>query len=151
MLRKHHTQNHFKMAGNITFTIIKPKAVSRGHIGPILFKIHEAGFRIAALKMLHLTRGEAEKFYSVHKGRDFYPSLVEFMISGPIVVAILEREDAVEAYRELIGPTDPAKAGEGTLRKLFAESMQQNAVHGSDSDENAEKEASFFFSIRERF
>ena len=139
------------MAGNITFTIIKPKAVSKGHIGPILNMIHENGFRVSAMKMLWLTRGEAEGFYEVHKDRPFFRDLVEFMISGPIVVSILEKENAVEDYRKLIGATDPEKAEEGTIRKLYAESLQANAVHGSDSDENAEKEASFFFPIMERF
>lgn len=139
------------MSGNITFTIIKPFAVSNGHIGPILNKIHDGGFRISAMKMLHLTRGEAELFYQVHKEQPFYKDLVEFMISGPIVVAILKKENAVEEYRELIGSTDPAKAEEGTIRKEFAESMRANAVHGSDSDENAEKEGSFFFATLERF
>ena len=139
------------MAGNITFTIIKPKAVSNGHIGPILNMIHENGFRVSAMKMLWLTRGEAEGFYEVHKDRPFFRDLVEFMISGPIVVSILEKENAVEDYRKLIGATDPEKAEEGTIRKLYAESLQANAVHGSDSDENAEKEASFFFPVMERF
>jgi nucleoside-diphosphate kinase len=139
------------MAGNYTFTIVKPQAVSKGFVGPILNKVTEAGFRITALKMLHLTRGEAERFYEVHKGRPFYDDLVEFMISGPIVVAVLEKENAVEAYRTLIGSTDPKKAEEGTIRKMYAESMQANAVHGSDSDENAELEATFFFPSSERF
>jgi len=139
------------MAGNTTFTIIKPQAVAKGYIGPILNKITEAGFKIVALKMLHLTRGEAERFYEVHVGRPFYDDLVEFMISGPIVVSILEKENAVESYRDLIGPTDPEKAGEGTIRKMYATSMRMNAVHGSDSDENAELEATFFFPSSERF
>lgn len=139
------------MSGNITFTIIKPFAVSNGHIGPILNKIHDGGFRISAMKMLHLTRGEAELFYEVHKERPFYKDLIEFMISGPIVVAILKKENAVEEYRKLIGSTDPEKADEGTIRKEFAESMRANAVHGSDSNENAEKESSFFFATLERF
>lgn len=139
------------MSGNITFTIIKPFAVSNGHIGPILNKIHEGGFRISAMKMLHLTRGEAKLFYEIHKERPFYKDLVEFMISGPIVVAILKKENAVEEYRKLIGSTDPEEADEGTIRKEFAESMRANAVHGSDSDENAEKEGSFFFATLERF
>lgn len=139
------------MAGTITFTIIKPRAVRNGHIGPILNRISEDGFRITALKMLHLTKSEAQDFYAVHRERPFYDSLVEFMISGPIVVAILEKENAVEDYRRLIGATDPAKAEEGTIRKLFAESLQANAVHGSDSDENAELEATFFFPYSERY
>jgi nucleoside-diphosphate kinase len=139
------------MTTNITFTIIKPKAVQNGHIGPILNKIAEGGFKISAMKMLHLTKNEAKKFYEVHKERPFYNELVEFMISGPIVVALLEKENAVEDYRKLIGATDPAKAEEGTIRKLFAESLQANAVHGSDSNENAELEGSFFFPLSERF
>lgn len=139
------------MAGTFTFTIIKPLAVSKGYIGPILNMISEAGFKIGALKMLHLTRGEAQRFYEVHVGRPFYDDLVEFMISGPIVVAVLEKENAVEDYRKLIGSTDPEKAEEGTIRKKYAQSMQSNAVHGSDSDENAEMEATFFFPSSERF
>ena len=139
------------MAGLNTFTIIKPRAVAKGYIGPILNKISEAGFKITALKMLHLTRGEAERFYDVHVGRPFYDDLVELMISGPIVVAVLQNENAVEEYRKLIGSTDPEKAEEGTIRKMYAESMQANAVHGSDSDENAEIEATFFFPSSDRF
>lgn len=139
------------MAGQYTFTIIKPKAVEKGYIGPILNKVSEDGFKIAALKMLHLTRGEAERFYEVHLGRPFYDDLVEFMISGPIVVAVLEKEDAVEAYRKLIGTTDPDTAQDGTIRKMYAHSMRANAVHGSDSDENAELEATFFFPSSDRF
>lgn len=139
------------MSGNITFTIIKPTAVSKGYIGPILFKIHEGGFKISAMRMLWLTVGEAERFYEVHKERPFYRDLVEFMTSGPIVVAVLKKENAVEDYRKLIGSTDPEKAEEGTIRKEFAESMRANAVHGSDSDENALIESSFFFSGLQRF
>ena len=139
------------MSGNITFTIIKPTAVSQGYIGPILNKIHQGGFRISAMRMLWLTRGEAERFYEVHKERPFYTDLVDFMTSGPIVVAILNKENAVDDYRKLIGATDPEKAEEGTIRKEFAKSMQENAVHGSDSDENANIEASFFFSGLQRF
>ncbi len=139
------------MAGNITFTIIKPTAVSKGYTGPILNKIHEGGFAISAMKMLFLTTGEAQRFYEVHKERPFYNDLVSYMTSGPIVVAILKKENAVEDYRKLIGATDPAKAEEGTIRKAFAESVQANAVHGSDSDENAAIEATFFFADMERF
>jgi nucleoside-diphosphate kinase len=139
------------MSGNITFTIIKPFAVSDGHIGPILNKIHTAGFKISAMRMLWLTQGEAERFYEVHKERPFYSDLVEFMTSGPIVVAVLKKENAVEDYRKLIGATDPEKAEEGTIRKEFARSMRENAVHGSDSDENAAFEGSFFFSGLQRF
>jgi len=139
------------MTGNITFTMIKPGAVSEGHLGPIINMISENGFRITALKMLQLTKNDAEKFYEIHKERPFYHDLVDFMSSGPIVAMILEKENAVENYRKLIGSTDPAKADEGTIRKLFANSVQMNAVHGSDSDENATIEAAFFFSQRERF
>jgi nucleoside-diphosphate kinase len=139
------------MSGNITFTIIKPFAVSDGHIGPILNKIHTAGFKISAMRMLWLTQGEAERFYEVHKERPFYSDLVEFMTSGPIVVAVLKKENAVEDYRKLIGATDPEKAEEGTIRKEFARSLRENAVHGSDSDENAAFEGSFFFSGLQRF
>ena len=131
--------------------MIKPTAVANGHVGPILNMITENGFRIAAMKMLQLTVSDAEKFYAVHEGRPFYPGLVEFMSSGPIVAVILEKENAVEEYRKLIGSTDPEKAEEGTLRKIYAVSVQKNAVHGSDSDENAAIEAGFFFSVRERF
>ena len=139
------------MSGNITFTIIKPFAVSDGYIGPILNKIHTAGFKISAMRMLWLTQGEAERFYEVHKERPFYSDLVEFMTSGPIVVAVLKKENAVADYRKLIGATDPEKAEEGTIRKEFARSLRENAVHGSDSDENATFEGSFFFSGLQRF
>ncbi len=139
------------MSGNITFTIIKPFAVANGHIGPILNMIHEKGFKISAMRMLWLTKGEAQRFYEVHKERPFYNDLVEFMTSGPIVVAVLKKENAVEDYRKLIGATDPEKAEEGTIRKKYAKSMQENAVHGSDSDENAQVESSFFFSGLQRF
>jgi nucleoside-diphosphate kinase len=131
--------------------MIKPTSVAKGHIGPILNKIHEGGFRISAMKMLHLTTREAQLFYEVHRERPFYNDLVAYMTSGPIVAAVLYKNNAVEDYRKLIGSTDPAKADHGTIRKEFAESMQANAVHGSDSDENAETEASFFFATHERF
>lgn len=139
------------MAGNITLTMIKPDAVERNLTGAILKVINEAGFRIRAMKYLHLTREEAARFYVVHRERPFYGGLVEFMSSGPIVAAILEKENAINAFRELIGATDPANAATGTIRALFAESMQRNAVHGSDSDENALVESNFFFSGIERF
>ncbi len=139
------------MTSNSTFTIIKPLAVSKGYTGPILNKISEAGFRISALRMLQLTQNEAKSFYEVHKERPFYNDLVEFMVSGPIVIGVLEKENAVEDYRKLIGATDPSRAEEGTIRKQFAESVQANAVHGSDSDENAAIEAAFFFSTTDRF
>ncbi len=139
------------MKGRITLTIIKPGAVQSEYIGPILNMIHEHGFHIAAMKLTRLTRKQAELFYSEHIGRSFYEGLVEFMTSGPIVVAVLEKDNAVEDYRKLVGSTDPEKAEPGTLRKLFAESMQRNAVHGSDSNENAVRECDFFFAQSERY
>jgi len=139
------------MAGTFTFTIIKPGAVTAEHIGPILNVINGKGFHIAAMKLIKLRTAQAKKFYAVHKEKPFYEDLIKFMTSGPIVVAILEKENAVEEYRKLIGNTDPTKAEEGTIRRLFAESMQKNAVHGSDSDCNAAIESTFFFSKSERF
>lgn len=139
------------MNKNITFTIIKPSAVEDGFIGPILAKINEAGFRIAALKFTHLTEKDAQQFYAVHSERPFFNSLVSFMTSGPIVVATLEKENAVEEFRKLIGATNPKDAAEGTIRKLYGRDMEANAVHGSDSPENAAIESDFFFSKRERF
>jgi nucleoside-diphosphate kinase len=139
------------MTGTQTLTIIKPGAVNNEHLGPILAKINEGGFHISALKLIQMNRQQAETFYKVHQDRPFYGDLVQFMTSGPVVVAILEKENAVTAYRKLIGSTDPAKAEDGTIRKLYAESVQKNAVHGSDSDENAEQECNFFFSKSERF
>lgn len=136
---------------NRTFTMIKPDAVAAGHIGAILDKITAAGFRISALKMTRLSKEKAGDFYAVHRERPFYGELVEFMSSGHIVAAILEKDNAVADFRTLIGATDPAKAEEGTIRKLFAESMGRNAIHGSDSDENAAIESDFFFSALERF
>jgi nucleoside-diphosphate kinase len=139
------------MAGNITLTMIKPDAVEKNLTGAILAKINEAGFRIRAMKYIHLTQSQAGQFYSVHRERPFYGSLVEFMSSGPIVAALLEKDNAVADFRELIGATNPANAAPGTIRALFAESLQRNAVHGSDSDENAILESDFFFSQLERF
>lgn len=139
------------MASNRTLTMIKPNAVARGLIGEILEKITKSGFKIIALKMTQLTLNDAKKFYDVHEGKPFYEDLYTFMCSAPIVVAILEKENAVEDFRTLLGNTDPTKAKEGTLRKLFAESLSRNAVHGSDSDENARIESSFHFSRREQF
>ncbi len=139
------------MKGNKTLTMIKPVAVQNGYIGPILHKINEAGFRIAAMKFIMLTEKQAKAFYVVHKDRPFYESLVKFMSSGPIVAAILEKENAVEEFRKLIGPTNPADNKGETIRKLYGTSLQANAVHGSDSDDNAEIECSFFFSRLERF
>ena len=136
---------------NRTFTMIKPDAVAAVHIGAILDKITAAGFRISALKMTRLSKEKAGDFYAVHRERPFYGELVEFMSSGHIVAAILEKDNAVSDFRTLIGATDPAKAEEGTIRKLFAESMGRNAIHGSDSDENAAIESDFFFSALERF
>lgn len=139
------------MAGNKTLTIIKPGAVNNEFIGPILAKITEAGFHISAMKYFRLTRAQAMGFYKVHSEKPFYDSLIEFMTSGPVVVAILERENAVSSYRKMIGKTDPEKAKPGTIRKMFAESIERNAVHGSDSDENAVIECDFFFSKSERY
>jgi len=139
------------MAKNRTFTMIKPDGVANGHIGAILEKINASGFRILALKMTQLTKADAEAFYAVHAERPFYGELVEYMTSGPIVSAILEKDNAVEDFRTLIGATNPAEAAEGTIRKLYAESIAANAVHGSDSDENADNEAAFHFSGRENF
>lgn len=139
------------MMTNQTFTMIKPDAVSNEHIGAILGKISAAGFRIAALKMTQLTKADAEAFYAVHNERPFFGELVAFMTSGPIVAAVLEKENAVNDFRTLIGATNPAEAAEGTIRKLYATSMGENAVHGSDSDENAAVEIAFHFSGRERF
>ncbi len=136
---------------NITFTMIKPDAVKNNNIGPILAKINDAGFTIRAMKYTELSEAQAMAFYEVHKERPFYGELVEFMTSGPIVAAILEKENAVEDFRKLIGATNPTEAAEGTIRKIFAESIQNNAVHGSDSDENAIIEADFHFSKTERF
>ena len=133
------------MTGRITFTMIKPEAVKNQHIGSILKMITERGFHIAAMRLIRMTKMQAEDFYAVHKEKKFYMDLVNFMISGPIVVAILEKDNAVEDYRKLIGATDPGKAEDGTIRKLFAQSVQENAVHGSDSDENAIIECNFFF------
>ncbi len=139
------------MSGNRTFTMIKPDAVKAGHTGAILERINTAGFRIAAMKYTQLSKRDAELFYSVHAERPFYGELVEFMSSGPIVAAILEKENAVEDFRILIGSTNPAEAAEGTIRKAFAKSIGENAIHGSDSDENAAIECAFHFSGREIF
>ncbi len=139
------------MSGNITFTMIKPAAFKAGKTGLIIQKFIENGFTIKAMRLTKLHQEDAEAFYAVHKGRPFYDDLVKFMASGPIVAAVLEKENAVEEFRKLIGSTDPAKAEEGTIRKLYAISIQQNAVHGSDSDENALIESSFFFTQFDRF
>lgn len=139
------------MATNRTFTMIKPDAVEANNIGSILAMITENGFKIVAMKYTKLSTEQAGQFYEVHKERPFYGELVEFMSRGPIVAAILEKENAVENFRKLIGATNPAQAEEGTIRKKFAKSIGENAVHGSDSDENAAIEGNFFFSSLERF
>ena len=136
---------------NRTFTMIKPDAVRAGNIGNILQMINKAGFRIVAMKYTSLSMDQAKKFYEVHAERPFYGELTEFMSSGPIVAAILEKENAVADFRKLIGATNPAQAEEGTIRKAYAASVGENAVHGSDSDENAQIEGDFFFSGLERF
>ena len=139
------------MATNRTFTMLKPDSVEKGYIGAILEKINAAGFRIAAMKITQMTKADAQAFYAVHSERPFFGELVEFMTSGPIVAAILEKNNAVEDFRVLIGATNPADAADGTIRKLYASSMGENAVHGSDSDENAAIEGAFHFSGREIF
>jgi nucleoside-diphosphate kinase len=135
---------------NQTFTMIKPDAMKNGHAGAIIDRIIKEGFKIVALKLTKLTAEKAGQFYIVHKERPFYNELVQFMSSGPIIAAILEKENAVTAFRDLIGATNPAQAAEGTIRKLFATSVGENAVHGSDSDDNAIIESNFFFSSLER-
>jgi nucleoside-diphosphate kinase len=139
------------MATNRTFTMIKPDAVRNGHIGNILQMINAAGFRIVAMKYTRISKEQAKKFYEVHAERPFYGELTEFMSSGPIVAAILEKENAVADFRTLIGATNPANAEEGTIRRKYATSVGENAVHGSDSDENAGIEGNFFFSGLEQF
>ncbi|AXT53479.1 MULTISPECIES: nucleoside-diphosphate kinase [Aquimarina] len=139
------------MATNRTFTMLKPDAVRKGYIGAILEQITASGFRIVAMKLTQLTTDDAKAFYAVHSERPFYGELVEYMTSGPIVAAILEKENAVEDFRTLIGATNPEEAAEGTIRKKFATSISENAVHGSDSDDNAAIEGAFHFSGREQF
>lgn len=139
------------MAGKLTFTMIKPTAFKNNHAGAILKMINEAGFVLKAMKLTQLTPAQAGAFYAVHKERPFYKDLVAFMSSGPIIAATLEKENAVEGYRTLIGATNPENAAEGTIRKLYATNLQQNAVHGSDSDKNALIESDFFFSKLEQF
>ncbi len=136
---------------NRTFTMIKPDAFAAGHAGAILDRIIKEGYRIVAMKLTRLSRERAGEFYAVHAARPFYGELVDFMSSGPIYAAILEKEDAVASFRKLIGATDPAKAEANSIRKLFAASLGENAIHGSDSDENAAAEGDFFFSGLERF
>jgi nucleoside-diphosphate kinase len=140
-----------KITMNRTFTMIKPDATSKGYTGAILDQIIKAGFSVKAMKWTKLTVEQAGQFYEVHKERPFYGELVAFMSSGPIVAAILEKDNAVADFRKLIGATNPAQAEEGTIRKNFAASMGENAVHGSDSDENAQIEGNFFFAATERF
>ena len=130
---------------DLTLTIIKPDAVAAGHAGRIIALLEEKGFRIRALRLMHLTEAQAREFYAVHRERPFYASLVKFMTSGPCIPAMLQKPGAVAALREAIGATDPAEAGPGTVRALYAESKERNAIHASDSDENAVREARFFF------
>ena len=139
------------MATNRTFTMLKPDSVEKGNTGAILNMINQAGFRIVSMKMTQMTTADAQAFYAVHKERPFFGELVEYMTRGPIVAAILEKENAVEDFRKLIGATNPAEAAEGTIRKLYAASIGENAVHGSDSNENAFIEGAFHFSGREMF
>ena len=139
------------MAGRRTFTMIKPDAVEKNYIGAIIEKINAAGFKLVAMKYTQLSKEAAGSFYEVHKERPFYGELVDYMSSGPIVAAILEKDNAVADFRTLIGATNPEEAAEGTIRKLYAESISANAIHGSDSDENAAIEGNFFFSQLERF
>lgn len=139
------------MTTNRTFTMLKPDSLEKGNTGAILEKINAAGFRIVAMKMTHMTKRDAEAFYAVHNERPFFGELVEYMTRGPIVAAILEKDNAVEDFRVLIGATNPDDAAEGTIRKLYASSIGENAVHGSDSDENAAIEGAFHFSGRELF
>lgn len=139
------------MSTNRTFTMIKPDAVANGHAGKILDHIIQAGFKVVALKYTRLSLEKAGDFYGIHRERPFFGELVSFMTSGPIYAAILEKDNAVEDFRNLIGATDPQKADAGTIRNLYAKSIDANAIHGSDSDENAEIEGNFFFSADERF
>ncbi len=138
------------MTGNLTFTMIKPEAFEAGHAGKIIDKILQGGFRLKAVKIVRLSKADAGAFYDVHRERPFFNSLVEFMTSGPILAAVLEKENAVADFRKLIGATNPADSEEGTIRKAFGTSLEKNAVHGSDGDENALIEANFFFSALDR-
>ncbi len=139
------------MSGQRTFTMIKPDAVEKSYTGAILHQITEAGFRIVAMKQTQMTTEDAKTFYAIHKERPFFGDLVEYMTGGPIVAAILEKDNAVEDFRALIGATNPEDAAEGTIRKKYAESISANAIHGSDSDDNAQIESAFHFSGREMF
>ena len=144
-------QKNFKMIQNRTFTMIKPDAVANGHIGGILEKVTAAGFKIVAMKYTQLSLRDAKAFYAVHSERPFFGELVDFMTSGPVHAAVLEKDNAVEDFRALIGATNPEEAAEGTIRKIYATSIGENAVHGSDSDENAAIEGAFHFAGREIF
>ena len=139
------------MTNNRTFTMLKPDAVEKGNVGAILEKITASGFRIVAMKLTQLTVADAQSFYAIHKNRPFFSDLVTYITRGPIVAAILEKDNAVKDFRTLIGATNPSEAAEGTIRKMFADSISENAVHGSDSNENAKIEGSFHFSEREMF
>ena len=139
------------MRTDLTFTIVKPTAFKNNYLGPILEIINQNGFKICGLKLVQISQGKAELFYDVHTGKPFFEGLVQYMTSGPVVVAVLQKENAVADFRELIGNTDPAEAKPGTIRKLYAESKRANAVHGSDSDENAQREISIFFTQEELF
>ena len=134
-----------------TFAMIKPSACRKNHVGPILAMINQAGFRISAIRSTKLNKEEAERFYEMHRGKEFYEVLCDFMSSGPIIALLLEKENAIEDFRKLIGNTNPEMAEEGTIRKMFAESLQKNAIHGADSVENARRESDFFFNQRERY
>jgi nucleoside-diphosphate kinase len=139
------------MASNITLTMIKPDAVAAGHSGKIIDLIIQSGFKIQAMKLSRLSKEKAEEFYAIHSERGFFGDLIKFMTEGPVIAAILEKDNAVEDFRKLIGATNPANAADGTIRKLYAKDIERNAVHGSDSDENAQIEASFHFSGLERY
>ena len=139
------------MASNITLTMLKPDAVAAGHSGKIIDLIIQSGFKIQAMKLSRLSKEKAEEFYAIHKERGFFGDLIKFMTEGPVIAAILEKDNAVEDFRKLIGATNPANAADGTIRKLFATDIERNAVHGSDSDENAAIEAAFHFSGLERY
>jgi nucleoside-diphosphate kinase len=139
------------MSGNRTYTMVKPTAMRKGYMAAIMNKIAEGGFKIVAAKMTQLSKAEAEAFYAIHKERPFFGELTEFMSSGPIMAMVVEKENAVEAYRNYIGATNPDEAADGTIRKLYGTNIGENAVHGSDSDENAANEIKFFFSDRELF
>lgn len=137
------------MNSNRTFALIKPGAVRQNHYGEIIYRITKAGFALKAMKMIRLSRNDAKRFYAIHEGKEFFDRLTKFISSGPVVALVLEKENAIEEFRKLIGSTDPAQAGEGTIRKLFGQNVTMNAVHGSDSPENAVKEWSFFFAQKE--